>query len=82
MYWNYRLVKRKYPKAVNNDQVVIHPDGEILEIKEIYYDKNENIDGFGDAPVPYGETIEEVKECLDLMYKALKKPVLNYEDII
>ncbi|MGL5328867.1 MAG: hypothetical protein ACRDD7_06335 [Peptostreptococcaceae bacterium] len=65
MSWEYRLVKRNYTDY-----------GELVEITEVYYDDKGNIEGYGEAPVPYGETKEEVKECLDLMYKALEKEII------
>ena len=70
MSWEYRLVKEKY----NNE--------EIIDIREIYYDKNDSITAYGDAPVPFGESEEEVKECLDLMYRALDKTTLDIKDIV
>lgn len=75
MSWNYRLVKMEYPNST------VFTTEQVLEIKEIYYDKEGKINGYGDASVPYGETVEEVKECLDLMYGALNKSILNYSDI-
>lgn len=73
MSWNYRLVKTKYPKST------VYKNEEKLEIQEVYYDKDGNIEGFGDAPVPYGENTEEVKKCLDLMYQALNKDIIDKE---
>ena len=69
MSWNYRVVKQK----ISNNEV-------IHEIKEVYYDKTDNIASFGDAPTPYGDTVEDIKQCLDLMYKALDKPVIDYDE--
>lgn len=75
MSWNYRLVKMEYPNST------VFSTEQVLEVKEIYYDKEGNISGYGDAPIPYGESIDEVRECLDLMYQALNEPILNYSDI-
>ena len=75
MSWNYRVVRTEYPNSM------MYKSEQVLEIKEVYYDKDGNIKAFGEAPVPYGESIEEVKECLDLMYKALEQPIVDYEQI-
>lgn len=65
MSWNYRIIKNK----------------DCYQISEVYYDSKGNINGYGDAPIPYGESKEEVKECLDLMYESLNKSILNIEDL-
>lgn len=64
MDWEYRLVK----KTINNE--------EFIQIKEVYYE-GDKIVLIGDAPIPYGETKEEVAECLELMQRALEKDVLD-----
>ena len=51
------------------------------EIMEVYYDKNGNIIGYADAGCPYGESIEEIRECLKLMSRALDEPILQMKDI-
>lgn len=70
MSWNYRLVKIKS-----------NTGEDYIEIKEIYYDKNNCIKGYSEAPIPYGENKDEVKQCLDLMYTALNKPIINESDL-
>ena len=69
-YWDYRLVKHEY----TNEEVS-------LQITEVYYDDNENIIAWGDAPTPYGESVEDVKECLNLMEQALSEPIIDYKDL-
>lgn len=75
MGWNYRVVKMEYPNSL------VFTTEQVLKIKEIYYDKDGNINGYGDAPVPYGESIDEIRESLCLMLQALDEPILNYSDI-
>ena len=70
MSWEYRVVRREVKKNEH-----------ILEIKEIYYDEDDNIYGYGDAPVPYGETKEDIRECLELMRRALNKPIIEYRPV-
>lgn len=71
MSWNYRVVREKYPNSM------IYKTEEVLSIREVYYNKNGDIEGYGDAPVSYGESIEEIKKCLDLMSEALEKPIVD-----
>lgn len=66
MSWEYRVVEQYIPGAT----------GTYLEIQEVYYDKKGNINGFGQAPVPYGETTEDIKEVLKLMLKATEKEIV------
>lgn len=71
MSWNYRLVKSKCA------------DEDLIEIMEIYYDEDNKIHSYAnELLIPSGESKEDVKICLDLMYKALNKPVLNYNDVM
>ena len=67
--WNYRVVEKKAY------------DGTFYyQIEEVYYDKNKNINGFGDARIPFGEEIDDIKFTLEMMLKALDKPVVPYEE--
>lgn len=53
-------------------------DGE-LAIYEVYYYEDGRIQGYGEnIAYPAGESVEELKENLDLYCAALKKPVLKY----
>lgn len=70
MSWNYRVVEKEY----NNEKY--------FQIMEVYYDDNENIVAFGDAPIPYGDNKEDIKECLNLMYSALDKDIVVYKNYI
>lgn len=71
MTWEYRLVKRVY----HNELLNINES--IIRIEEVYYDEKDKIHSYGEAPIPYGETVEEVREILKCMQKALDKPVID-----
>lgn len=69
MYWNYRLVRRV-------------SDIPFLSIMEVYYDKDGSIRGWVDKEVtPYGESIEEIKDDLDLISQAFDRPIIEYDDL-
>lgn len=70
--WEYRLVKRVYYNEL------LELNESIIEIEEVYYDNEGNIVAYGDASIPFGETIEEVRKRLNYMQKALDKPVINF----
>ncbi len=67
-HWNYRVVKHDCEE-------------DFYEIKEIYYDDNGNITAYAEVGSPYGESVVEVKKCLELMLRALDKPVINIKDL-
>lgn len=75
MSWNYRIIKSKYLGSQ------IYETEEKLEIMEVHYNKEGKPISCSDADAPYGESKEELKECLDLMYKALEKDILDIESI-
>ena len=68
MSWNYRVVKDDCEEGY-------------YEIMEVYYDKEGNINGYADTGCPYGESLEGVKRCLELMSKALDEPILQLKDL-
>lgn len=70
MSWNYRLVKRVYNKGKSYEETLI-------QIEEVYYDEEGNIKGYGEAPVPSGETKEDIKKVLDKLSKALDKDIID-----
>lgn len=71
MSWNYRVIKRT------------HDTGETwYQMHEVYYNDAGEITGMTISPIdPAGVTMEELRESLDWMYKALDKPVLDYDNI-
>lgn len=69
--WNYRALKRTYDS------------GEVeFFIHEVYYEK-EKIVAISTNPISIGGyTIGEIKKTLKLMSEALKKEVLNYNELM
>jgi len=79
MGWNNRVMRRTH--SVDHDGKTIKED--CFEIHEVYYDDNDDIEGFTeDAIAPCGETIEELRQELQRMLDCLDKPLLIYEDEI
>jgi hypothetical protein len=73
MTWNHRVVRRVYPDASPLENVQ-------HEIHEAYYDEKGECDMITvDAIPPTGGTVEELRECLAMMTRALDHPVLDYE---
>lgn len=74
MSWNHRVVKRMI-KGLNEEV----PS---FGIHEAFYDKNGRVWGITQEPMdPHGETIEELRQDLEWMMKALEHPVLDYDAI-
>ncbi len=74
MTWSYRVV-RKIETGYDNL-------GEYYGIHEVYYDDDGKPEMVTVDPIgPAGDTLKELKCDLAYMLDALKKPVLDYEDI-
>ena len=73
-YWYYRVVKNICTKPSGTEE-------ETLEIKEIYFDENNEPILVGDANI-VGGSLEELKEVAKDFLSAFEKPVINYEDIV
>ena len=70
MTWNYRIVSEKAP------------EGEFLQLYEVYYDDDGKINGMTENPMkPYGESVEELQNDLEYMMEALKQPVLDMKEL-
>jgi inorganic pyrophosphatase len=70
-HWNFRIVKQTQP----NGYVSYH-------IHEIYYNTDGSIWLWNDKPEsPYGEDLEDLNKSMELLFKALSAPVINYEDL-
>lgn len=68
MSWNYRVTKRL--DAAWGD--------EWYEIREVYYGDDEQVQGWTQNPIPVcGESVDEVRECLERMLESLDKPVIE-----
>ncbi len=64
--WNYRVLKTK--------------DGEDdwYQIHEVYYDKDGKVEGWTkNGAIVAGNTLDEVRDSLERMLKALDKEILN-----
>ena len=73
-YWDYRVVKNVCTEPSGTEE-------ETLEIKEIYYDENDEPILVSDAAIMC-ESLEELKAILKDLSSALNKPILNYSDIV
>lgn len=80
--WNHRVMRHKYASPESGETEVM------LAIHEVYYKDKSRDDrkvtaddvGYTENPVSVtGESIEDLRETLQLMLKALDKPVLEYE---
>ena len=70
MTWNYRIVSEKAP------------EGEFLQLYEVYYDDDGKIKGMTENPMkPYGESVEELQNDLEYMMEDLKQPVLDMKEL-
>jgi hypothetical protein len=65
--WNYRVVRHNRGT-----------DEEYFTIKEVYYNEN-NISYADRSATPFGTTIEELKEDLQLLTSALTRPILDFQ---
>ena len=63
--WGYRVVDR---------------DG-YYRIYRVYYDLKKIIMHSDSAPIPGGETVEELRQDIEMMRDALSRPILNAEDL-
>ena len=64
MNWNYRIIKDYDYESY-------------YVIREVYYGKDGTIKYWSDDPIgPTGDTVDELKEDLELMASAFNKPVL------
>ena len=74
MSWNYRVMKRKIKGADYEE--------EFYAIYEVYYEDDGSIKAWTEKPVSIqGETLEELKNDLGYYSKALKEPVLDYNEL-
>ena len=69
MQWNYRIVSEQAP------------EGEFLQLYEIYYDDGKIIGMLENPSKPYGENVDELQADVNHMLEAFRKPVLKLEDL-
>ncbi len=77
MSWNYRIVKRVYP-----DHVVDGKPYEDFGLYEVYYDENGVPDKLLSVPRQIVcDDMDGITWTYEKFGEAIRKPVLNYEDI-
>lgn len=72
MPWNHRVVKETSKNGID-----------YYSIREVYYDANGVPNGYTEEMMyPYGETVSELEQEVDLFKDAFSKPILviNIED--
>lgn len=73
MTWNYRVVRR----ACQTQRGPEYYYG----IHSVYYTKLVPTSVTMEPSVPYGDTLEELREELEKMQKAFAKPVIDYDTL-
>lgn len=70
MTWNHRVMRRKF-----DDGMFPQED---YGVYEVYYDKSGKIVAWGKEPTRAScDTLNDLRECMQWMMKALDKPVLD-----
>ena len=69
MQWNYRIVSEEAP------------EGEFLQLYEIYYDDGKIIGMLENPSKPYGDNIDELQADMNYMMEAFRRPVLKLKDL-
>tara|TARA_B100000282_G_scaffold295709_1_gene275583 strand:- start:548 stop:826 length:279 start_codon:yes stop_codon:yes gene_type:complete len=69
MQWNYRIVSEEAP------------EGEFLQVYEIYYDDGKIIGMLENPSKPYGDNIDELQADMNYMMDAFRRPVLKLKDL-
>ena len=71
--WEYRVVSKVYSNA--------HLDAKTYSIHEVYRDEQGKIVGYTDSVEPAGDTLEDLRQDLELMFRATNKPVISHEEL-
>lgn len=71
--WEYRVVEKVAGRSHMDDAIW-------YEIMEVYYDDDGNLDATSDKICPAGDSVEDLREDLELMLLAINKPVISYEE--
>ncbi len=75
MHWNYRVVRKYTPEPGNFEDYS-------YAIHEAHYKKNGSVEAVTENDIAAcGESVEDVKWHLDMMQKALTKPVIDYDTL-
>ena len=64
MTWNHRIVRSE-------------EEGECYELAEVFYDSDKKPYAYGQASIA-GQTMDEIKEQLDMFDTAMTKAILEY----
>jgi hypothetical protein len=72
--WEYRVVERVASRTHADDAIW-------YEIIEVYYDDDGKLDATSDKICPAGDTVEDLREDLELMLIATNKPVISHEEL-
>ena len=73
MSWNYRLCKETYRKDCADEEVG-------YSIREAYYNKNGGIWAITEHAIGvYGESVDDIKRCLEWMQSALEKEIIDLD---
>ncbi len=74
MSWNYRVVRHR------GEPFKGIPQEDWCGIHEVYYDGDDKPKSVTVEPMhPFGESIGELRDCIDTMLSAFEKPVLDYD---
>ena len=72
--WEYRVVERMSSHPHMDDLIW-------YEIIEVYYDDDGKLDATSDKIFPAGDTVDDLREDLELMLLATSKPVITHEEL-
>lgn len=86
MSWSYRIVQRRQVIKIYDPSIENH-EGSISEtapaslfIAEVYFNDDEEPEGWCECGSPFGLTIDDVRRDLERMSKAFDLPVLILDD--
>ena len=81
MSWNYRVLRTKVTWEETFSDITSDGFYYEYELRGVYYDGAGNIEGVaGEPPSPFGNSVAELTEDLELFKLALRKPVLELVD--
>lgn len=81
-FWNYRLVRRVYKRPAGSTEVTVSLHEAHYEFKGTKKSATVPIAITLDPVTISGETKKEMAQALEWAKKALRKPVLKYEDFV
>ena len=73
MSWNFRVVRKDY-----SSDLTLLPT---YQIHECYYNDDQSVRCVSSHGIdPFGESYDELKECMQLMAGAFHKPVIEWKE--